>query len=243
MRLPAPLFKVWNRGKIQFICPICNYEGPFADFRSFAGDRKYSICPHCGALERHRLQYLTVKIALQYVNTAEMKMIHFAPEDFLRSIFVSLVRTYETADLFMKGVDYRVNIENMPFPDESYDFVFASHVLEHVRDDRKAIREIRRVLRPHGVAILPVPVVCSKTIEYPEPNPYEAGHVRAPGLDYFERYREYFSRVEIHTSDSFPEKHQLFIYEDRSVWPTKDCPLRSPMQGERHADFVPVCYA
>lgn len=242
MRLPLPLFKLWNRDKAQFACPICNYEGPFADFRSFAGDRKYAICPKCGALERHRLQYLAVKDAFKDMSFLEMKMLHFAPEEFLRPIFARQFPKYETADLFMKDVDHRVDIENLPFTDGSYDFVFASHVLEHVWDDKKAIREIRRILRPNGVAILPVPVVCANTIEYPEANPREAGHVRAPGLDYFERYREYFSRVEIHSSEEYPEKYQLFIYEDRSNWPTKECPLRPPMQGKRHLDLVPICY-
>ena len=143
----------------------------------------------------------------------------------------------------MEGVDHTVDIQHLPFKEATYDVIFASHVLEHIRDDRQAIGEVRRVLRPKGMAFLPVPIVCAETIEYPEANQYEAGHVRAPGPDYFERYKEYFSRVEIHTSESYPEKHQLFIYEDRSRWPTKECPLRPPMQGWRHPDFVPVCYA
>jgi hypothetical protein len=97
-------------------------------------------------------------------------------------------------------------------------------------------------MKPNGVAILPVPVVCEKTIEYPQANPSEAYHVRAPGFDYFDRYSKCFNRVDVLASNSFPEKYQLFIYEDRSVWPTTECPLRPPMDGERHADFVPICY-
>ena len=108
----------------------------------------------------------------------------------------------------MKAVDHRVDILDLPFEDGSYDFVFASHVLEHIRDDRKAIKEIRRVLRPNGMAVLPVPIVCDKTIEYPEANCYEAD-VRAPGPDYFERYKEYFGRVEVYASESFPPKYQF----------------------------------
>jgi SAM-dependent methyltransferase len=213
------------------------------DLSGFAGVRKHAKCPQCTALERHRLQYLVVRDVLESMNVSEMKMLHFAPETFFRRIFSRRFGKYETADLSMKGVDHKVDLQSLPFKAATYDFIFASHVLEHILDDKRAIEEIRRVLKPHGVAILPVPVVCKKTIEYSKANPHEAYHVRAPGLDYFERYKQYFSRVEICTSDLLPEKYQVFIYEDRTVWPTKECPLRPPMQGERHADVVPVCYA
>jgi SAM-dependent methyltransferase len=242
VRPPLPLFRLLNRGKRVFECPICSYQGPFADFSSFAGSRKHAVCPSCGALERHRLQYLVVMGILADVEVQKMKMLHFAPEKFLRSIFSRGFLNYETADLFMKGVDHTVDARNLPFEDGAYDLVFASHVLEHIREDRQAVREIKRVLGSRGIAVLPVPIVCAETIEYPCANPKEAGHVRAPGLDYFERYKESFGRIEVYSSGSFPEKHQLFIYEDRSVWPTKECPLRPPMEGEIHADFVPVCY-
>ncbi|HXB60516.1 MAG TPA: class I SAM-dependent methyltransferase [Candidatus Acidoferrales bacterium] len=172
-----------------------------------------------------------------------MRMLHFAPEPFFKSMFQNRFGKYETADLVMKDVDYNVDIQNLPFEDNIYDFIFASHVLEHIPNDGKALQEIRRILKPNGVAILPVPVVCEKTIEYPEANPSEAYHMRAPGLDYFERYGAHFGKVDVRTSNLLPEKHQPFIYEDRSVWPTEACPLRPPMSGEKHADFVPVCYA
>jgi SAM-dependent methyltransferase len=241
--MSAPFFKLLNRNREEFECPICDYQGPFADFGSFAGRRKHSICPRCGAFERHRLQYLVLRDVLKYADVLEMKMLHFAPEKCFKPIFSKKIPKYETADLFMEGVDHKVDIRNLPFEDGTYDLIFASHILEHIRDDRNAIREIRRVLKSNGIAILPVPIVCASTIEYPEANPREAGHVRAPGVDYFNRYREYFGRVEVRASDLYPEKYQPFIYEDRSLWPTDDCPMRPPMPGTKHSDFVPICYA
>ncbi|MGD2271067.1 MAG: class I SAM-dependent methyltransferase [Desulfobacterales bacterium] len=177
------------------------------------------------------------------IDTTDLKMLHFAPEPFFKEFFSKRFAHYETADLNKKGVDYNVDIQKLAFDTEAYDFVFASHVLEHIQNDEKAIREIRRILKPNGIAILPVPILAEKTIEYPRANPNESGHVRAPGYDYFDRYKRHFSRVEEIRSDSLPSRYQLFIYENRSRWPTKECPLRPAMNGERHIEIVPVCYA
>lgn len=242
IRTPAPLYRMLHRQEEWFECPICGYTGPFATISAFAGPRRHAICPQCDGLERHRLQYFVMAEVMNKVE-AQGKMLHIAPEKFFRKMFSGRFAQYETGDLFMKGVDHKVDICNMPFADANYDFVFASHVLEHIRDDKLAISEIRRVLRPNGIAVLPVPIVCENTIEYPDANPYEAGHVRAPGIDYFDKYKEFFQRVEVWSSDSAPQRFQPFVYENRSRWPTAECPLRMPMHGSRHADFVPVCYA
>lgn len=235
-------FRLQNLNKDEFNCPVCNYLGPFKDFNPSTGTRKHAQCPSCGSLERHRIQYLVMQIVLEGLNPHEMAMLHFAPEAFLRDLFSVRFKIYETADLTMKNVDHRVDLQNLPLENSTYDLVFASHVLEHIPNDIEAIKEIRRILKPTGIAILPVPVVAEKTIEYPEPNPHEANHVRAPGLDYYERYVPFFSKIERFTSDSLPEKYQLYEYEDRSRWPTAECPLRPAQEGERHKDIVPVCY-
>ena len=236
------IFKLQHLDRQQFHCPVCNYFGAFKDLHPPTGTRKHAQCPKCSALERHRIQYLLVKGLLSQMDTSNLSMLHFAPEAFFQSYFAARFGQYETADLYMSGVDRQVDLQNLPFADRSYDFIFASHVLEHIPDDLKAISEISRVLKPNGIAVLPVPLVAETTIEYPEPNPQEENHVRAPGLDYFNRYELYFKKVECIDSNSFPDKYQLYVYEDRSNWPTKECPLRPTMYGEKHLDIVPVCY-
>jgi len=241
-RISLSLFLLLNLNKERFNCPVCGYHGPFKDIQPPSGLRKHAKCPKCNAHERHRIQYLVVNSVLKNKNTTALKMLHFAPEPIFKELFSRRFGQYETADLNMRDVDHNVDVQDLPFEDQCYDFVFASHVLEHIPDDEKAISEIRRVLKPEGIAILPVPLVAEKTIEYPGHEPLEAHHVRAPGLDYFERFDRYFSKVDQISSDMLPGRYQLFVYENRSLWPTEECPLRPPMQGEKHVDIVPVCY-
>lgn len=241
-RLGLLLFQIRNRKEEKFTCPICNYYGPFATRKPETGIRKYAACPKCGALERHRLQYLVLKKLAEKNDFSQMSILHFAPERFFRKYFRNIFKEYTSADLFMDDVDYKADLLNLPFKDGKYDIVFASHVLEHIRDDNTALSEIRRVLKTNGIAILPVPIVANKTAEYPEPNPHEAGHVRAPGSDYFERYAKHFTKVEKYDSNQFPAKYQTFIYEDRTCWPNKNMPLRLSMEGDKHYDIVPVCF-
>jgi len=235
-------FKLRNHDKEHYECPICGYRGPFLDKVTYNGIRKHARCPNCSALERHRLQFLVLQEVFGGKETAHLRMLHVAPEAFFRDFFSQRFDQYETADLKMKGADHIVDLQHLPFSDNSYDFVFASHVLEHIPDDRKAISEIRRILRPNGVAMLPVPIYSEKTVEFSEPDPNEFGHVRAPGLDYFDRYQPYFSKVERFDSGSQPEKYQVFVYqEDRRPSKTENLALTS-MPCRKLTDVVPVCY-
>jgi len=192
-------------------------------------------------MERHRLQYLVMKTLGDQMDFSQMSILHFAPEQFFREPFSKWFGNYRTADLNRTDVNCQIDLRDLPFEDSSFDCVYASHVLEHIKEDDRALSEINRVLTPSGIAVLPVPIVSVTTIEYPKA--YEYGHIRAPGPDYFEKYEKYFSKVKTFSSNDFPGKYQVFIYEDRTVWPTKDRPLAHPMEGEKHVDIVPVCYA
>jgi ubiquinone/menaquinone biosynthesis C-methylase UbiE len=93
--------------------------------------------------------------------------------------------------------------------------VIASHVLEHVEHDRTAIREIHRVLKPGGVAVLPVPWGSGPTIEFGSPKADEMNHWRRPGLEYLDRYREMFV-VEVVTSNDPPAEWQPRLHRSKS---------------------------
>ena len=233
-----------NYAKDAFECPICSYYGQFMHVK-VASDRiiKHMRCPNCSSNVHHRLQYLVFMDILKTRDVSKMKMLHVAPEPFFRPIFSKYFKIYKTADLEMRNVDYQVDLTSLPFEDKSYDFVFASHVLEHIRDDEAAATEVSRILRPGGLALLPVPIACDKTVEYPEPNPYEYNHVRASGPEYFERFKPFFKDIKLASSDSYPQKYQLYYYTDRTQFPNEKSPYRTPMAGEKHFDMVPICHA
>jgi 2-polyprenyl-3-methyl-5-hydroxy-6-metoxy-1,4-benzoquinol methylase len=80
---------------------------------------------------------------------------------------------YETADLRQASVTHRADINQVPLPDASYDVVIAHHVLEHVDNDRQAMSELFRLLRPGGLAVLSVPINAAQQQTYlwrPLPN-------------------------------------------------------------------------
>lgn len=235
------LFRLRHRGEPRWHCPVCGYRGPFADQPRAWGARRHATCPHCGALERHRLQYLALESVLGGVDTSRLACLHVAPEPFFRGYFSRRFGRYATTDLSGDHVDLNADLCALPFADGSFDVVFASHVLEHIPDDHAAIAEIWRVLRPGGRAILPVPLVGLTTVEYGAANPHDWGHWRAPARDYFDRYRARFGEVREIDSTSFAAEHQLFVHEDMTLWPTPEVPLRQSVPGERHLDVVPVC--
>jgi SAM-dependent methyltransferase len=98
----------------------------------------------------------------------DAKLLHFAPEWGLRPILQALAPDYTSADIGDRG-DLKINIEDIDLPDDSYDVIICHQVIEHV-DDQRALAELRRILRPGGLAVLTTPVVegWDETYENPE---------------------------------------------------------------------------
>ena len=171
-------------GPGSFACPVCGRGvRRFQPLPSFYHERlreagwpypleqaetcnasRYS-CPHCFASDRDRLCALYLDAYLSPA-AGPRSLVQFAPSPPLSRWIRETVRhrglpvTYRTADLHAEGVDDQLDITDMRvYADGSLDFFICSHVLEHVRDDRKALRELVRVLRPGGSGILLVPIV------------------------------------------------------------------------------------
>jgi predicted SAM-dependent methyltransferase len=125
-------------------------------------------------------------------------MLHFAPEKSIMPRLKKLAHLdYITADLYKKAM-VKVDITDIQYPDDSFNIVYCSHVLEHIDDDRLAMRELYRVLKPQGWAVLMVPIAGEKTLEDPSvTDPVERerlfgqhNHVRQYGTDFKERLEE-----------------------------------------------------
>lgn len=128
-------------------------------------------CKRCGASDRERLYVYWMEQEIAAGRLREgMRVIHFAPEQAMsRLIRASRFFDYATADLSMRGVDYQVDLMDIPFADGAYDFFICSHVLEHVADDGLAVRELHRITADGGCGILMAPIIVDidKTIEDP----------------------------------------------------------------------------
>jgi hypothetical protein len=96
------------------------------------------------------------------------RMLHFAPEPTIaQRLSEHPAIDYLSGDLDPALAMEKVDITDIQYPDDSFDVVCCSHVLEHVPDDRRAIRELFRVLRPGGWAIIQVPIWRATTDEDP----------------------------------------------------------------------------
>ena len=119
-------------------------------------------CPSCDASDRERLYALFLRGRLAALAPGrQYRFIDFAPSLALSHWLRTFTNIeYRTADYFRPNVDDQVDISNMPlYADNSVDLFMCSHILEHVPDDRAAMRELFRILRPGGCGIVMVPLI------------------------------------------------------------------------------------
>ena len=168
--------------------------------------RENVLAPGTLSLERHRLCWLYLQNETNLFSTAQ-KVLHFAPEQAFLKRFRKLKHLeYTTTDLNSPIADVKADICALPFDDNSYDFIICNHVLEHIPDDTKAMRELYRILAPGGTAILQVPYDKNRTVTFEDNSITDAkararifgqyDHVRVYGMDYFEKLRSIGFHVE-----------------------------------------------
>ena len=162
--------------------------------------RNNVLSPSTYSLERHRLLWLYLKNETSFFK-AKLKVLHFAPESALMNRFKKLKNiSYDTIDLNSPIADIKADICDLPFLDNSYDFILCNHVLEHVIDDDKAMRELYRVLKKNGLGIFQVPIDYNRDTTFEDfsvTNKRERNklfgqydHVRIYGLDFFDRLQK-----------------------------------------------------
>ena len=202
VRITTPLARLYYiarvvqsfRGSAKRHCPCCDHRGRFLTYGQ--PPRYDALCPNCGSLERHRLLALCERAHGIF---AGKDVLDFAAKGQTPQHIVDATRSYATADLYDRRADHREDIERLSFADASFDVVLCSHVLEHV-DDRKALGELRRILRPDGRLVLMIPIIegWDRTYENPDVSDArgrllhfgQANHVRYYGRDVRDRVRE-----------------------------------------------------
>ena len=209
---------IFSRGfliRISFfvkpILKILMYGNKFTDpidgntFRAFLPYgynkiRNNVLSPSTYSLERHRLLWLYLKNETSFFK-AKLKVLHFAPESALMNQFKKLKNiSYDTIDLNSPIADIKADICDLPFLDNSYDLILCNHVLEHIVDDNKAIRELYRVLKKNGIGIFQVPIDYNRDTTFEDfsvTNKKDRNklfgqydHVRIYGLDFFDRLQK-----------------------------------------------------
>jgi len=181
--------------------------------------RKNAKCPYCGSLERTRLLLLYLEKETDIFTKESCKLLHWAPEWSLIPRFKQCASIeYIDADINPDFANHVFNIESIPYPNDSFDYIICSHVLGHVSNEQKAIEELYRVLKPSGKAL--IMTVIDKTREEtfenssltsPEDrlNYYsEPDLLRLHGLDFAQRLAHCFEVEENDYRKSFDEKFQ-----------------------------------
>lgn len=193
--LEALRLGLYNRRTVT--CPCCGWTGnAFFPVYWVSECRANSRCPRCYSEQRHRLvlRYMRERLGLE--DGRPKRVLHVSPE---RSIQMALLALPEvryvsfdlTADPLAAAIDARMDVTALAFADGVFDVIVCNHVLEHIPDDRRAMSELRRVLKDGGYGIVMVPLKdIPHTVEYPRPDPRDWYHVRRYGRDYALRLAE-----------------------------------------------------
>lgn len=164
---------------LSHYCNIC--EADIVKFSPYGKiKRNNALCPVCTSLERHRLFKCWFDTFKNQLPT-NAKILHFAPEEFLAKHFVKIANeNYLSADIKVGRAMKVEDITKLSFSDNSFDFIFCSHVLHHVIDDDVAISELYRVLANNGTLALMNSVGDTKA--------KEINNILPNGSKYFKRF-------------------------------------------------------
>lgn len=183
-------------------CNLCGWTGKkFVNFYTgYDHVYKNAVCPQCYSHPRHRSYSLILQQILSGLN-GKAKTLHFAPEHHIQQVITSFANVdYLSVDIDHHKAMRREDIKNLSFKDHSFDVIICIHVFEHIDDDKRAMAEIYRVLKPGGVALLDVPIDLERAVTYeddtittPEARTkafWQWDHVRLYGRDYSQKLRD-----------------------------------------------------
>lgn len=228
----------------RYLCPICGYKAkqlywigqnlPVLRQKQVVGSGlRRGGCYNCGSRDRERLVYAYLKEKLNiFTQPKKYRVLHLAPENRLSAALLkSGLNQYVCGDLFAPGYSYpshvqNMNVLNIPYAANYFDLIICNHVLEHVPQDLKAMKELYRVLKPGGQTILQVPISKNSlktfedfTVINPEKRKVVFGqfdHVRIYGQDYPSRLKQAGFRVK--KINLFPKFSRYGLNPDEKLY-------------------------
>lgn len=198
-------------------CPVCKKSSRKFGKAGIA-QRSDAHCIFCDSLERSRLVWLYFERMTDFFDGRQKNVLHIAPEScFAQKLKKRIGSGYLTADISNPEAMVKMDICNIQYPDEMFDVIYCSHVLEHVNDDKRAMHEFYRVLKSNGWAIILVPIMADKTFEDSSvTEPLERlklfgqkDHVRIYGPDFVERLRESGFKTEVIRPQDFLKSEEI----------------------------------
>lgn len=185
------------------------------------GYRKNCACPKCGIIDRERWLYYVIKNKTD-IEKLNGKILHFAPEKSIIDYISSNKNIdYYTCDIQIGRAMHIVDITNIQFKDETFDYVICNHVMEHIPNEKKAISEIKRVLKKDGKWIFSFPI-CTDMVTQEDKKVVSAedrlrlygqeDHVRLYGKDFAKRFEKYGLNIEIYSPKKELKKDKIEQY-------------------------------
>jgi SAM-dependent methyltransferase len=220
---------IWGplRWVIRSYCPICNRGSSLPFLRVIIHQRSVDTsCPTCGSFARHRFIWMCLENE-GLLEREELSLLHFAPEKCFISKFEKIFgKNYMTGDIRPGRAKKVIDITNICFESESYNYIICNHVLEHIPDDRKALSELYRVLKKDGTVFLSVPIRGETTDEDlsvvdPEERTkrfLQFDHVRLYGMDFKTRIESVGFKVSIITDNDIIKNEKLRKLLDISIY-------------------------
>lgn len=223
----------------KYTCPCCGWK-----VRAFTRGgvsfhrRSLSYCPRCNSKARHRRIWLFLQKKTNLF-AARTRLLYVSPNYCFSRRFIAM------PNVDYVGIDYRnhhnvsvkVNLAAVPLGSNAFDAIVCVHVLEHIEQDRQAIGELFRVLKPGGWAVISVPIRLDQktyedpTITAPEERERAFGetvHVRFYGYDLRDRLQACGFQVKLYLGKEIeqPTREKYGLRDDENIFYCTKGPTR-----------------
>ncbi|MBQ7944110.1 MAG: class I SAM-dependent methyltransferase [Lachnospiraceae bacterium] len=203
------------------------HHGLFNTIKVIGGGYREGVyCPYCRSMDRNRWVYWVLREKTN-IFTQACKVLHFAPEVELRKrISENTLCDYYAGDIVLEKGRHQIDVTNIPFKEKFFDYIIINHVLEHVKEEGKALEELKRVIKENGKVILSFPIAIDMDTQEKETNCDEErlalygqkDHVRLYGRDYKKRIADYGFTVHEYIPNQILDEQEIekygFLRED-----------------------------